>query len=197
MNIHMTRGYGLFESLLAKQRAEKANKLIPTRLRSGRVLDIGCGVFPHFLMSTQFREKYGVDESVNKNFVKDKSITIKKINVGKIKLPFKEKFFDVVVMLAVFEHIEEKVLPAVLKEVNRVLNNNGVLIITTPSPWSKIPLWLFSRLRLVSKHEIDDHKHAFYPKAIKSYISGAGFSGKKIKSGFFETFMNSWFIAKK
>lgn len=193
----MTRGYGLFESLLAKQRARKADELIPTRLRSGRVLDIGCGVFPHFLMSTQFCEKYGVDESVNKDFIKDKSITIKKINVGKVRLPFKEKFFDVVVMLAVFEHIDERILPIVLKEANRVLNKNGVLIITTPSPWSKIPLWLFSRLKLVSKNEIDDHKHAFYPQIIKNYIAEGGFSRKKIKYGFFEALMNSWYIAKK
>ena len=45
----MTRGKGLLEPMLADLRAQRANKLIPSTSRTGRILDIGCGTYPYFL----------------------------------------------------------------------------------------------------------------------------------------------------
>jgi hypothetical protein len=56
-----TRGKGLLEPTLARLRAGKANQLIPDQLRSGRILDIGCGAYPYFLTHTYFQEKYAID----------------------------------------------------------------------------------------------------------------------------------------
>ena len=58
----MTRGKGLLEPMLADLRAQRANKLIPTNLRNGRILDIGCGSFPYFLAHTAFAEKFAIDQ---------------------------------------------------------------------------------------------------------------------------------------
>ena len=58
----MTRGKGLLEPILADLRAQKANKLIPSSLRSGRILDIGCGTYPYFLAHTSFEEKFAIDQ---------------------------------------------------------------------------------------------------------------------------------------
>jgi hypothetical protein len=52
-----TRGKGYLEPLLARLRAERANNLIPRSLRSGRILDIGCGTYPYFLSTTAFSHK--------------------------------------------------------------------------------------------------------------------------------------------
>lgn len=58
----MTRGFGLLESFLSRQRGRKADSLIPIAARRGRILDIGCGVSPSFLMDVGFREKFAVDK---------------------------------------------------------------------------------------------------------------------------------------
>ena len=39
----LPRGRGILENYLAKKRAQMAEKLIPGKLRQGRILDIGCG----------------------------------------------------------------------------------------------------------------------------------------------------------
>jgi len=57
-----TRGHGALEGYLARRRARKANQLIPSESRSGRLLDIGCGSYPYFLATTRFAEKWGVDQ---------------------------------------------------------------------------------------------------------------------------------------
>ena len=58
----MTRGKGLLEPMLADLRAQRANKLIPSSLRTGRILDIGCGTYPYFLAHTSFAEKFAIDQ---------------------------------------------------------------------------------------------------------------------------------------
>ena len=57
-----TRGHGLLEPFLARQRAKIANRLIPHELRLGRILDIGCGTFPYFLAHTEFEKKFAIDQ---------------------------------------------------------------------------------------------------------------------------------------
>src|SRR5260221_6232543 len=158
-----TRGHGLLEVLLAKKRASKANSLIPKSFRSGRVLDIGCGSFPYFLNSIDFKEKYGIDSSINNNLFIDSSLHLKNINLESQPLPFGDNSFDVVSMLADFEHIEEAKLPFILGEIHRVLKKEGIFLITTPSPWSNFILLILSKLGLVSKIEIDDHKQYLSP----------------------------------
>lgn len=192
---HVTRGFGLLDSLLAKLRAKKADSLILSKLRDGRILDIGCGSFPYFLLNTTFKEKYGLDSSVAVDSFVNQSITIKKMNAGAGNIPFKNGFFNCITMLAVFEHIDNEEIPDVLKEVKRLLSENGSFIMTTPSPWSDNLLWMLSRIGLISKVEIDDHKHTLSSTIIKKLLREAGFVN--IKSGYFEFGCNMWFTAQK
>lgn len=194
---HATRGFGLLEVFLAKKRANTANKLIKGKLKKGRVLDIGCGSFPYFLVSTDFKEKHGIDGHIDRAGFKLKDVTLKKMNVEKDKIPYKTNYFDVVVMLAVFEHIHPEKLTSVLSEVKRVLKKNGTLILTTPAPWAVPVLWLFSRVGLISKLEIDDHKPLSSPKKIREFLKRGGFEKRKIRQGFFESGFNIWVTAKK
>lgn len=196
-NKHYTRGRGILEVFLAKQRASKANSLIVKEQRKGRLLDIGCGSYPFFLVSTKFNEKYGIDPSVNVNLVKNQNINLSKKDVSKFKLPFKDNYFDVITMLAVFEHIEHDKLKFVLDEIKRVLKKDGVFIITTPAQWADKLLHFMAIFGLISTEEIHDHKHNHPKKKIESILEESEFKKEKVKSGFFEFFMNMWFTAIK
>ena len=195
--IHFTRGNGLFEQFLAKKRAEIANMLISKKVPKDKVLDIGCGSYPYFLTTTNFKKKYGIDYSVKTTFVNNPNIILKKTNVELSRLPFENNFFNAITMLAVFEHINRERLEFVLTEIKRVLKKDGIFIITTPSPWSDVLLHLMGKFNLISSVEIHDHKHHLSQKAIVSSLIEARFRHKNIKKGFFEVDFNMWFVAKK
>ena len=71
----VTRGDGFLEEFLARQRSRQANSLIPESARNGRVLDIGCGSHPLFLLTTRFAERYGLDRVPSNDF-KEQGITL-------------------------------------------------------------------------------------------------------------------------
>lgn len=187
----------MLEGFLAKKRAEKANEFISSLQRAGRILDIGCGTYPFFLVSSDFAEKYGIDPSVKKDAVKSKNIDLKTLSLSSKKLPYKDNFFDVITMLAVFEHLEYENIPNILAEVERILKKGGTFIITTPAPWSDKLLHFIARSGLISSEEIHDHKHNHPKSKIVSLIKEAGFKRQNIKSGFFELGFNMWFVARK
>lgn len=194
---NFTRGSGLLEAFLAKQRANKANSFIAHSDRKGRVLDIGCGSYPYFLSNIDFKEKYGLDPSLKLSEINDKYLNLKVVDVTKNKFPFKDNYFNVVTMLAVFEHIEQDKLLGVLREIKRVLKKDGVFIITTPSPWSDKLLHFLAVSGFISKEEIHEHKHNKRRSEIESMLIQAGFVKNNIRSGFFEIYMNMWFTAIK
>lgn len=196
-DIFYTRGSGYLETFLAKRRAEEANRLISEKLRSGRILDIGCGSYPYFLLNTKFNEKFGLDPSLKLTKISDKSLNLKTFDVSKNKLPFKDNFFNTVTMLAVFEHIDENKIYYVLNEIKRVLKKNGLFLITTPAPWSDKLLHQMSKVGLISSEEIHEHKTHYSKQKIASLINKSGFTSNNIKSGFFEFYMNMWFTAIK
>jgi ubiquinone/menaquinone biosynthesis C-methylase UbiE len=193
----VTRGVGLLENYLARQRANIANKLISNGRKKEKILDIGCGSYPYFLINSSFREKHGIDPSVNLNLEKNKSVILKKIDIEKNKLAFKDNTFDAVTMLAVFEHINNDKLQFVLREIYRVLKKGGVFVITTPAPWADWILHFMGKVHLISKEEIEDHKHNHNNVRINSLLESAGFKKDNINSGLFELGMNMWFSAKK
>lgn len=49
------------------------------------------------------------------------------------KIPFPDNYFDFVVISEVIEHLDTDILLKTLKEIRRILNNKGSIIVTTPS----------------------------------------------------------------
>ena len=191
---NVTRGDGLLEGFLAKKRAQKAETLMG-QPKKGVILDIGCGSYPYFLINSNFSEKFGVDPSLQNTDIK--GVNLKKLNVAKAPLPFKDNFFDAVTMLAVFEHLDKNKLNFVLGEVRRVLKKDGVFVITTPSPWADKLLHQMARVGLISSEEIHEHKHNLSHHTIREFLLEAGFSSKNITNGFFELSFNMWFRSQK
>ncbi len=196
-----TRGYGILEGFLAKQRCRMANRLIDAAHRKGRILDIGCGAYPFFLLNTEFSYKYGFDKvmaEVSDNRIYGQDVTLLNYDIEKENtLPFSSEYFDVVTMLAVFEHIEPGRLPEAIGEIHRVLSKGGIFIMTTPAGWTDMLLRFIAKLRLVSPIEIEEHKDAYSHAKISALLQKADFSKKKIRLGYFELFMNIWATAKK
>lgn len=191
-----TRGSGALENFLAAQRVKAANALIPEGHRSGKVLDIGCGTHPFFLLNTEFLEKYGLDK-VHQGKEAHYEIEIKGFDIEGGAIPFPDGFFDVVTMLAVIEHIEPERCAALLKDIRRVLKPGGCCIITTPAFWTDGLLWFLSRIRLLSPEEIDEHKGSFSRQRLHALILEAGYPAEGIRTGYFEAFMNIWVRAMK
>lgn len=190
-------GYGLIEDFLRGKRAQTADKLIPHNLREGKILDVGCGVTPAFLFNTKFKYKYGLDESI-KNFSSKENILMEKIDLEKdIRFPFEDNFFDTVTMLAVFGHLDPDRILAVLKEIKRTLKPSGRFIMTTPCRWSAKLIVLMYKLRFIDPDKARGHKGAYSRDFIYTSFEKAGFEREKMRFGYFELFMNSWFYVDK
>jgi SAM-dependent methyltransferase len=198
-NQRLTRGKGVLEPLLASLRAQRANQLIPYAHRSGRILDIGCGTYPYFLSRTSFKHKFAIDQlplnptSASKLDIKWHSMDLNKIP----KVPFEDDFFNVVTLLAVVEHLNPSSLALLFREIHRVLQPEGIVILTTPAAWSDHLLHLMAHLRLVSAEEIDEHAYAYTLPLIGWYFGQSGFLMKNVKFGYFELGLNMWATATK
>ena len=199
--VNVTRDAGCLDHFLSKLRCQQANRLIQPKYQSGRILDIGCGTYPLFLLNTNFAHKYGLDQVISgqshAGWQRD-GIHFANYNLEKDDtIPFEGDFFDVITMLAVFEHIEPERLVHQLKEIRRILKPEGVFIMTTPAGWTDGILTVMAALRLVSVVEFKEHKDAYTPGKILTLYQKAGFLKERIKMGYFEIFMNIWVTAHK
>jgi SAM-dependent methyltransferase len=190
---------GLLEGFLSAQRGQMADRLVPPG-RRGRVLDIGCGEHPRFLMSTTFAEKYGLDRLVDgqSDAARAHGITRMQCDIEiEERLPFDDGFFDVVTMLAVFEHIEPERLVRLVAEIRRILAPGGIYILTTPAVWTDGLLRVFAKLHLVNPVLLAEHKDAYSHAKIARILERGGFPRANMQFGYFELFMNVWATATK
>jgi SAM-dependent methyltransferase len=193
----VTRGHGLLEVFLAWQRAKRANSLIPEAARRGRILDVGCGSYPAFLANTRFAERYGLDR-VPLTDMREAGLKLVSHDIsGNSGLPFESAFFDVVTMLAVFEHLETPTLRRLLQEIRRVLRPGGLYVMTTPVRWTEGILKVMSQMKLVSPEEVNEHKAQYSSVEIVPLLLEAGFERTHIRHGTFELGLNLWAVAQK
>lgn len=195
----MTRGKGLLEPLLADLRAQRANRLIPSTLREGRILDVGCGSYPYFLAHTSFKEKFAIDQiPLPPNTASELRIESFTLDLEiEPHLPFEDNFFEAVTLLAVVEHLDPSLMAKLFKEVHRVLKQDGMVILTTPAAWSDGLLKFMARINLVSAEEIHEHAYAYTLPLLGWYFGQAGFEMTKTNFGYFEFMLNMWATAKK
>lgn len=113
------------------------NKLLEeSNGRKIKLLDIGVGdaVYESLIPSYLFEklEVYGVDISKEQLKRAGKYLKVSKVvNLDSQKLPFKDNFFDIVLVSEVLEHIFYP--DRVLAEAERVLAKNGHFILTFPN----------------------------------------------------------------
>ena len=194
-----TRGKGLLEPTLARLRTQRANRLIPADLRSGRILDIGCGSFPYFLAHTAFKEKFAVDQlPMAKETAAKNQIEFFTLNLNEEPhLPFESDYFEAVTLLAVVEHLNPDSMALLFRESRRVLRPGGMVILTTPAAWSDGLLKFMARINLVSAEEIHEHAFAYTLPLLGWHFGQAGFEMNHVKFGYFEFMLNLWATAAK
>ena len=180
----------LLELHLRKIRIAKIKKYIP---KNCILCDIGCGFKAQFLLdiSNHISKGYGFDKKIDNRRINNIYIQNAEITDN---IPLEDESVDCVTLLAVLEHLNNAT--KVLSECYRVLKFGGILILTTPSPFSKPILEFLSfKLKIVSPVEIADHKHYYSKKELVTILEDIGF--RKIETHSFEFGLNNMAIAFK
>lgn len=100
--------------------------------KKGKILDVGCGS-GRFLKNMQKRgwEVYGVDTSREACKLANEELKQNIFNRELEECPFPDAYFDVITLWHVLEHVLNP--NQVLREINKILKGNGILIIEVPS----------------------------------------------------------------
>ena len=98
---------------------------------TGNYLDIGSGTGELIqLVKTNFNVScYAVDYT--DTLMQDEKQKVDVTDLNHCSLPYDDNFFDAVTFTEVIEHLEDH--RKILKEINRVLKKDGVLVVTTPN----------------------------------------------------------------
>ncbi len=155
----------------------KKSLLLSGNVAGKNVLNIGCSIGWYEKATTNLncQRSIGVDTNYNA-IIKAKSAVAEAdfMLSSAIRLPFHDDHFDVVTMFDVIEHIPRHTETQCLQEINRVLTNNGTLIISTPNSyiWAKLldPAWYLG------------HRH-YSETTFKSLMTDTGFQVDSIEYG--------------
>jgi SAM-dependent methyltransferase len=157
----------VLDRVLQNWRARRARPWIPP---AARVLDIGChqGEFLRSL-GEQISPSIGLDPLAEPDKICRHTLLCQPF-AG--PLAFENASFDVVVMLATFEHIREREL--LCRECYRLLRTGGRVIVTVPSPRVDGILEILCRLRLADGMSLEEH-HGFDPRTTPELFLSTGF----------------------
>jgi SAM-dependent methyltransferase len=167
----------------------------------GKCLDIGCGRNNRFI--TEFRKNIGVGIDVYKY----EGLSKENIVFDMTKLPFDKNVFDTVTLIANINHIPKKIRKKELKEIFRVLNHKGKIIVTMGNPVVEVVVhklvWFYDKF-LKTNFDVDtergmdvDEEYYLSDEEIKSLLFGSGFVNIKKKYFLSQWFLNHMFIAEK
>lgn len=126
--------------------------------KKGKVLDAaaGQGFLSKILLERGF-EVYPVD--INTSQFSYGRLECQAVDLNK-QLPFEDNFFDFIISVETIEHLENPW--HFIRELNRVLKNEGQLIITTPNVTNIFSRALFltnGRYVLFSKRDVQNKYH--------------------------------------
>lgn len=189
---------GLLSPLLARLRHRRAEALLPPRRVTGRILDVGCGTWPAFLLRLRapFREKHGLDRRAPSDAA-TANVVVRQHDLEREALPYPDGHFDAVTLLAVVEHLSPQLAVGVLREVRRVLCEGGVAVLTVPSRQGELILPLLSRAGITSAEHHDEHQCVYDPESLLELLGRAGFAAASLTAGRFDLGFALWARAVK
>ena len=135
--------------------------------KNSTILDVGCGTGKNLATFSEYGKVWGID-SANEAITFCKKRGFNNVTIGNVeKMPYKKNSFDLITALDVLEHVDET---KALKEINRVLGKDGILIITVPAFQ-----WLWSRW-----DEVLHHKRRYTEKTLQKVLKNNKFEIVKI-----------------
>jgi len=148
---------------------------------SAKILDIGSGegIFVNELTSRGFKRVEGIDSNYSSELVRKGDI---------LKTSFPSMEFDIILLLDVIEHLNFSDQENILKEIHRIMKDDGELIISIPNLahfYSRLSFLVkgkLGRTARIEKHPGD--------RPIKEYIKMLEKFGYRIikRKGFFPTY---------
>ena len=158
-----------FDRFLRNWRIRKA---IPHLTKAGRVLDIGCGDGT-LLRRLSCAGFLGV--GIDPRLTEPQALT----DVRFVRGIFPDELpacapFDAITMLAVLEHVPEGTKSAWASACHRLLNDDGHVVLTVPSPRVDAILAMLRFFRLADGTALDEH-HGFNPGEVTPLFEFAGF----------------------
>lgn len=146
--------YDLIQLLIANKSIHKERK---------KILDVGCGDGSFIVKFKECCEVFGIDISEKAvNTAKEAGINAYRVDVSCEKLPFESKYFDIVYMGDLIEHLVNP--DFVVREVVRTIRLDGFLVLSTPNlaSWLNRLLLLLGMQPLFS--EVSTSKNFGRPK---------------------------------
>jgi SAM-dependent methyltransferase len=163
---------------------------LPHIQRGARLLDVGCAD-GHLLRVLDGRIRGGVGIDVDATAVSDG--TTYRIVRGAFPDDLDDAGpFDVITMLAVFEHFREADRPRVVDACRRLLRPGGRVVMTVPAPVVDRIVDLLRALRLAHGMDIDAH-HGYRPEETALHFSGF----RVVRHERFELGLNNLYVLEK
>ena len=162
-------------------------------IKNKKVLDFGCGISN---WNTKFIGKYpkyihGVDSSLSEL---DRKNSLIKIYKGIDELPLSD--YEVVLSMAVFEHIDPFTLIKILDQIHSKTSKYAILFGTTPTPLARPVLEILSyKFKLIDESQIRDHKVYYDDFWLKNILKKTDWKIQKYRT--FQFGMNSEFVLCK
>ncbi|MFC1774813.1 class I SAM-dependent methyltransferase [Nanoarchaeota archaeon] len=103
-----------------------------------KILDLGCGTGRHTVLLAKEFDVYGMDNSESglkytKKWLKELKLNANIKNADCYKIfPYKDKFFDAIISIAVIHHARINDIKFCISEIERILKPNGIIFITVP-----------------------------------------------------------------
>ena len=175
------------ERWLARQRTRRVRNFVQGRT----VLDFGCGAnaWAARILKPLCKRIDGLEPTLPAGYVHG-------IQVVPALEQLHQHIYEVVIALAVFEHLHPHVLQQVLHQLHCITTADAVIAGTVPTPLSRPVLELMSyRLRLIDPSQILDHKVYYDDLWLAEILRNTTWKLQQYQQ--FQLGMNSFFILSK
>lgn len=133
----------------------------------GKLIDVGCGIMPYkpLILDNATLEDYKGVDIENEMYQKEGVVRPDFFWNGKT-LDFKDNEYDTAMLIEVLEHTPEP--KVVLKEIHRILKNEGTLLITVPFLWTL--------------HDVPYDEYRYTPFAMQKMLEETGYEIQEMEA---------------